>query len=519
MAHVNSTCAKSLNARWTGTSPNEVSFAILYYVSTETRHRALQFIRKYGWNNTSFQTLEPFFEYWFDPNGLGVVAYYKAWGTWVAAGAPICPHDQLISCALRFVEAAKQAGYRVCFFGTAARFADECGPHATHVKIGEQPCWDPTRWRSDPKRVQLVGSQCRRVKRKGVIVRSVPFQEMADTDSLFRRQAEQVMRQWLRTHRMATMSFLVHLETFSFAQERRYFLALRSETRDTNEKWEPVGFLSMVPVYARDGFFLEDLIRTPSGPNGTAEALIDAAMQSLGEENKCYASLGLSPLRNTDRSRYAQPNWAKHLFKWSRRLSTPIYNFEGLAAFKSKFRPDEWEEVYVTGFPKFRFSMLIAVLMAFMRSYPAAFVLHTSIRFVTARFRQTPFTTWRRAIQVLATALILWTALLSQCDGSFWFGSKSLLRFWILFDCLMIVVLFAIGYGIARGAKFVSPLTSAALLAVIADGCATAVHAIVFFSIHPWKWRYVLAWMIALSGPALAATVLGGLLVSARKQR
>ncbi len=83
----------------------------------------------------------------------------------------------------------------------------------------------------------------------------------------------------------------------------------------------------------------------------------------------------------------------------------------------------------------------------------------------------------------------------------------------------MIVVLFAIGYGIARGAKFVSPLTSAALLAVIADGCATAVHAIVFFSIHPWKWRYVLAWMIALSGPALAATVLGGLLVSARKQR
>lgn len=487
-------------------------------MSTETRYRALQFIQQYGWNNTSFQTLEPFFEYWFDPNGLGVVAYYKAWGTWVAAGAPICPHDQLVPCALRFVDAAKRAGYRVCFFGTAARFADECGPHATHVKIGEQPCWDPTRWRSDPKRAQLVGSQCRRAKRKGVIVRSVPFQEMADTDSPSRRQAEQVMRQWLRTHRMATMSFLVHLETFSFAQERRYFLALRSETSDTNEKWEPVGFLSMVPVYARDGFFLEDLIRTPSAPNGTAEALIDAAMQSLGEENKCYASLGLSPLRNTDRSRYPQPVWAKNLFGLSRRLSTPIYNFEGLAAFKAKFRPDEWEEVYVTGFPKFQFSMLIAVLMAFMRSYPAGFVFRSSIRFAVAQFRQVDFQMWQRWIHALGIALIFWTTLLSRCDGEFWFGSDAILRFWIAFDGLMVGVLFCLGYGIYWRAKFVTPLAFAALLAVIADGCATVVHAAVFFRTHPWSWPYSLAWSVALAGPAIATTVLAGLLISIQKR-
>jgi phosphatidylglycerol lysyltransferase len=488
-------------------------------VSTETRQRALRFIQQYGWNNTSFQTLEPFFEYWFDPNELGVVAYYKAWGTWVAAGAPICPHDQLIPCALRFVEAAKQAGYQVCFFGTVPRFADECGTHATHVKIGEQPCWNPMLWRSDPKRVQSVDSQCRRAERKGVTVRPVPFKEMADARSLPRQQAEQVMRQWQRSHRMATMSFLVHLETFSFAHERRYFLALRANQGDANEAGEPVGFLSLVPVYAREGFFLEDLIRTPSAPNGTTEALIDAAMRSLAEECKSYASLGLSPLRNTDCSRYPQPGWAKHLFGLSRRLSTPIYNFEGLAAFKSKFRPDEWEEVYVTGFPKFQFSMLIAVLMAFMRSYPAGFAFHTAIRFAAARFRQAPLRTWQHAIHVLAIALILWTVLLSQCDGPFWFGSESLLRFWIAFDCLMVVVLLAIGHGIVRRATFVAPLASAALLAVIADEVATAMHAIVFFSTHSWGWRYVFAWMIALVGPALAATVLAGSLISLRNRR
>ncbi|AMV33352.1 Phosphatidylglycerol lysyltransferase [Pirellula sp. SH-Sr6A] len=487
-------------------------------MSTETRQRALRFIQQYGWNNTSFQTLEPFFEYWFDPNELGVVAYYKAWGTWVAAGAPICPHDQLIPCAMRFVEAAKQAGYQVCFFGTVPRFSDECGPHATHVKIGEQPCWNPMLWRSDPKRVQLVGSQCRRAERKGVIVRPVPFQEMADADSLSRRQAERVMRQWQRTHRMATMSFLVHLETFSFAQERRYFLALQSVPNDANEEWEPVGFLSLVPVYARDGFFLEDLIRTPAAPNGTTEALIDAAMQSLAEESKPYASLGLSPLRNTERSRYPQPGWAKNLFGWSRRLSTPIYNFEGLSAFKSKFRPDEWEEVYVTGFPKFQFSMLIAVLMAFMRSYPTGFAFRSSIRFAAAHFRQVSFKAWQHWIHALAIALVVWTVLLSRCDGVFWFGSDAMLRFWIAFDSLMVGVLFGVGYGIHRRAKFVTPLAFAALLSVIADGCATAAHTIIFFRAHLWNWQYALAWSVALAGPAIATTVLAGLLISTRNR-
>jgi hypothetical protein len=53
----------------------------------------------------------------------------------------------------------------------------------------------------------------------------------------------------------------------------------------------------------------------------------------------------------------------------------------------------------------------------------------------------------------------------------------------------------------------------------MADACAAAVHTIVFFSIYRWGWRYVLAWMIALTGPVLAAAVLAGSLVSMRKRR
>ena len=59
-------------------------------MTSDPRQRALARIQEYGWNNTSFQTLEPYFEYWFDPSGPGVVAYYQAWGTWGSYRSTYC---------------------------------------------------------------------------------------------------------------------------------------------------------------------------------------------------------------------------------------------------------------------------------------------------------------------------------------------------------------------------------------------------------------------------------------------
>ncbi len=485
-------------------------------MTSDSRERALALIQIYGWNNTSFQTLEPYFEYWFDPRGQGVVAYYRAWGTWVVAGAPICPLDALVECALAFAAAAQQAGYRVCFFGTAARFADQFSEHATHVKIGEQPCWDPTRWDNDAKRTKLIGSQRRRAERKGVIVQQVSPQVMSDSQSIERQMAEHVIIEWQRAHRMATMSFVVHLDAFSFANERRYFLAMRPTATGASEA---VGFLSLVPIYARDGFFLEDLIRTPTAPNGTAEALIDAAMRSLAVEGKTYATLGLSPLRNIHQSQFPQPCWAITIFRISKRLFDPLYSFEGLAAFKTKLRPEAWEEIYVTGIPRFNLKMLIAVLMAFVRSHPTRFAFDTLVRLVTSNLRQVRNTTWQRLNHFLAGMLALWIGLLSQCDGEFWFGSAGMLYFWITFDCLMVGVLLCLGYGVRRHAKFVQWLAPTALLAVLGDLAATSWQAFSFFTKHPWNWLHASAWTIAIGGPVIASLFLASLFVAVRFSR
>ena len=57
-----------------------------------------------------------------------------------------------------------------------------------------------------------------------------------------------------------------------------------------------MGFAGVVPVYARRGRFIEDLLRAPEAPNGTSELLVDAAMREAASDGVRYVTLGLAPL-------------------------------------------------------------------------------------------------------------------------------------------------------------------------------------------------------------------------------
>jgi phosphatidylglycerol lysyltransferase len=54
--------------------------------------------------------------------------------------------------------------------------------------------------------------------------------------------------------------------------------------------------VSAVPVYARRAWLVEDLLRLPGSPNGTAEALIDAVMREAAGRGAVMVTLGLAPL-------------------------------------------------------------------------------------------------------------------------------------------------------------------------------------------------------------------------------
>jgi phosphatidylglycerol lysyltransferase len=294
------------------------------------RARVLELLRAFGWNATSFQILEPGLRYWFEAGGC--VAYVDTGRAWVAAGAPLASEQDLARVAAGFVDAARAERRSALFFATEERFVSHTD-FAT-LLIGEQPLWDPTHWVTNLERNPSLREQLRRARAKGVSVEPVTASELGAGTPL-RQVLEGLIAEWLRAKPMPPLGFLVRVDPFQLMAERRLFVARRTQP---GGEPEVLGFASVIPVYVRQGWFLEDLIRSPRAPNGTTELLVDAAMRDAAALGSQYMTLGLSPLAGS----VSRP------LQWASKFSAGLYDFRGVRAFKSKFRPAQWTPIYLS---------------------------------------------------------------------------------------------------------------------------------------------------------------------------
>ena len=377
------------------------------------RPRVLELLRGHAWNATSFQVLEEGFRYAFDERAEACVAYVDTGRAWVVAGAPIASARRDCGAVTeRFIARAGAAGKRVGFFAVEERFLRATG--LPRVRSGEQPTWDPRAWDATLAGAKSLREQLRRARAKGVVARAVAAEEIADPAShRMRRAVEALIARWLGSRGMAPMGFLVDVQPFEHAEERRYVVA--------EQGGRVVAFLAAVPVYARRGWLLEDLLRDPTAPNGTAELLFDFAMRAFAAEGSRYATLGLAPLSGAS-------GWLRTVREWTRAL----YDFEGVRAFKAKLRPHAWEPIYLAYAPGTSANAaLFDALAAFARGSFARFGAETLLHGPAI------------VVRALAALLVPWTALLAVAPAR-WFPFAWSRGAWVGVDAAMAVGLFAL---------------------------------------------------------------------------
>jgi len=432
----------------------------------------LALLRRHGWNATSFQSLEAGFRYWFDGDDA-CVAYVETGGAWVAAGAPICAGERLGEVAARFVAAARAAGRRAAFFAAEARFV-EAGAFAA-MQIGEQPVWDPARWAETVAKTRRLREQLNRAVNKGVRVRAVGAAELAGGESPLLRTVQALIDRWQHDKPMAPMGFLVDVQPFHFAEERRYFVAERDGVL--------VGFLAAVPIFGRRGWLLEDFLRDPAAPNGTSELLIDAAMRALAGEESRYVTLGLAPLSG------GVAGWLRA----ARVLSSALYDFDGLRAFKAKLKPHEWEPIYLAH--PAGSSSHVALVDAL-----AAFARGSLFRFGGATLLRGPAV----IVRLLALLLVPWTLLLA-CASTRWFPWPWVKTAWIAFDLGLVVTLLGLTL---RWRHWIGAAVAAA---ITADAVLTTAQVALYDA--PRAHGNVVDWVViavSVAGPVIASFVLWG---------
>lgn len=329
---------------------------------------ARRLIVAWGRNSTSWQILNPGISRWSSDNHAGLVGYVRQRGTWVAAGDPVARPDLLEQTAREFERAAGRNP--VCWFCAGEEFVRifERDPKHSAVLIGAQPAWHPDSWLRKLQGHSSLRGQLRRARNKGVRIEEWDT-ERASSDPELR----ECLQQWLEARPFPPFHFLVEPRTLDRPEGRRIFVALVDR--------RPVGYALLSPIPQRNGWLVEQFVRRPSAPNGTAELMVSSAVETIAREGYEYVTLGLAPLsRHAGIPGEGEPP-LRFLFGWLRLHGNRFYNFSGLDFFKSKFDPDVWEPVYALA-DRRRISIRIlwGVAAAFSNGSPLGALLRAIIR-------------------------------------------------------------------------------------------------------------------------------------------
>jgi lysylphosphatidylglycerol synthetase-like protein (DUF2156 family) len=295
---------------------------------------------QYGYNAHSMVSITPGAQLWSSPSIDGAIIYSQFGRVWLAVGDPLAEDEKIGELARRFVAAAHKKRRIAAFIPATARFAQEgVKVGLSAVKVGAAPYFDLPTWAPRGDRAKKMRAGVNQARRAGVSVETV--KTIGDE---IRNETTTLCQSWLKTRRAASQfGWLFILDPFQHAEMKRFFAA-----RDA--RGQLVGFLAASPIPAREGWYLEDVLRLPVAPSGTADLLVVEALTRLAAEGVKLATLGTSPLAKDGEQVVAAncdyPLSERMLHMAASRLER-FYNFDGLRRFKSKFVPSRWESEYV----------------------------------------------------------------------------------------------------------------------------------------------------------------------------
>jgi len=299
----------------------------------------LRLYQLHGYNAHALVGITPGIRLWACPETDGAVAYSEFGKVWLVPGDPLASVEQLATVSDRFLKKARAESRVVGFVPATQQFARHCnGLGLRAVKIGAAPYFDLATWAPRGDRAKKARAGVNQARRAGVQVT-----EVVDVDERLVRETACLCKSWLTTRRSAIrFQWLFTVDLFQHKEKKKYFTARDSAGR-------LVGFLAASPIPARDGWYLEDVLRSKDAPNGTTDLLVVEVLDSLKRDGARLATLGTTLLA-TDGAVDPDVQISRVFSKigWSMAGCFSIfYNFDGVRRFKSKFAPSWWESEYV----------------------------------------------------------------------------------------------------------------------------------------------------------------------------
>jgi lysylphosphatidylglycerol synthetase-like protein (DUF2156 family) len=321
--------------------------------------RLFELVRRYGYESQSFLSLYGGMTVWFAGEAEAAVVYRRVGRVAVVACAPLAAREDLAEITRRFLRYCDDHDLDCLMLPIGPKFAEiarSCG--MALLGVGESGYFKLPEWKPAGDRAKKVRSGVNQARKAGVRVER--YDPLQNQDARTRAEIESLCQTWIDTREVDALGWLLELDPFGLCGHKRYFLARNAEGRLE-------GMLACSPIYARRGWYLEDLIRRPNAERGVSELLVVEAISHLAAEGAELATLATSPLAGVN------PDGLSIPFKQLTQAMTLIYeridafyHFKALHRFKSKFAPSFVEPEYVAIYPPcIRLRMIYAVIGAF----------------------------------------------------------------------------------------------------------------------------------------------------------
>jgi lysylphosphatidylglycerol synthetase-like protein (DUF2156 family) len=235
----------------------------------------------YGYNPHSLVSIAPGAQFWSTPDIDGAIIYSEFGKVWLAAGDPLTALEDRGELARQFAAVARKKGRVVAFVPASSDFAELATRNGfTAVKAGASPYFDLQTWNPRGDAAKKLRAGVNQARRAGVKIEVISG---GVSDTLKQETASLCLR-WLEARRAGTsFGWLVALDPFLHSDYKKYFAA--------RVDGKLVGFLAASPIPTRKAWYLEDVLRLPDAPPGTATLLVFEALKALKAEGISLATL------------------------------------------------------------------------------------------------------------------------------------------------------------------------------------------------------------------------------------
>jgi len=320
------------------------------------REAVLDLLREYGRSPLSFLVrYEAPWRAFLAPEGA--VCYLTSPGAAVVWSDPLCAPADTEVLLRRFTRETRAARLGICLIAVdevTANASLVCGYSA--LKVGEEPWFELDSWRPPAgNRGKNLRWCVNHARREGVVVA-----EASRDDPGLDRELRDLLSKWEAVVGRPVTRSVLRPSPLEEVEEKRIFVARRDGRLEA--------FAACSPIYARGGWYLEDVFRAPGAVNGASELLVVEALAGLHESGARSAALGIAPFRGSGEQLDRRARWIGRTLTFAFRYLDRRYGFASLAGYEAKYEPSAWTPRYV----------------AFSPPWPGPRVVRAAVRFLDA---------------------------------------------------------------------------------------------------------------------------------------